>query len=358
MQTPRLFIGIDVHKKSWAVSIRTDLFEHKTFNMPSEPDTLIGYVNQHFNNYPVECCYEASCCGFIPYRQLTLAGWDVKVLNPSDIPTSAKNKDQKNDRMDCRNLAKQLQSGHLTGIYVPDEQQEQLRSLFRQKNNMAKVMRKLKSQIKGELLYYGIKLPLKFDNATWTREMTTWLNNLEWKYPTGKSSLQSKLRHLSFVRQEWLDINRELRQYVTMHFKNDFQLLMTIPGIGPIIAIGILAELGDIKRFRKFDQLASFVGLIPSIYSTGETVQVRGLTHRSKTLIRSYLIESAWVSVRRDPTMQTYYRTHVGKQANKIIVKVAHKLLRRIWHVVKSGDGYKTGHSESNKEPDNTALTC
>nr|WP_255487055.1 TonB-dependent receptor [Mucilaginibacter sp. SP1R1] len=48
-------------------------------------------------------------------------------------------------------------------------------------------------------------------------------------------------------------------------------------------------------------------------------------THRSKTLIRSYLIESAWVSVRRDPTMQNYYRTHVGKQPNKIIVKVAHK---------------------------------
>lgn len=51
MQTPQLFIGIDVHKKSWSVSIRTDLFEHKTFNMPSEPDKLIIYVNQHFKNY-------------------------------------------------------------------------------------------------------------------------------------------------------------------------------------------------------------------------------------------------------------------------------------------------------------------
>ena len=89
---------------------------------------------------------------------------------------------------------------------------------------------------------------MKFDNATWIREMTTWLGNLEWKYPTGNSSLQSKLRHLSFVRQEWLDINIELQQYITMHFKSDFQLLMTIPGIGPIIAIGILAELGDMKR--------------------------------------------------------------------------------------------------------------
>lgn len=74
MQIPGLFIGIDVHKKSWAVSVRTDLFEHKTFNMPSKPDKLIGYVNQLFNNYPVEFCYEAFCCGFMPHRQLTLAG--------------------------------------------------------------------------------------------------------------------------------------------------------------------------------------------------------------------------------------------------------------------------------------------
>ncbi len=126
MQTPQLFIGIDVHKKNWSVSIRTDLFDHKTFNMTSDPGILIDYMNQHFQGYPVECRYEASCCGFFPYRQLSQVGWHVKVLNPSDIPQSAKNKDQKSDRLDCRHLAKQLHSGHPPGIYVPDERQEQL----------------------------------------------------------------------------------------------------------------------------------------------------------------------------------------------------------------------------------------
>jgi transposase len=350
MQTPQLFIGIDVHKKNWSVSIRTDLFDHKTFNMTSDPAILIDYVNQHFQGYPVECCYEASCCGFFPYRQLSLAGWQVKVLNPSDIPQSAKNRDQKSDRVDCRHLAKQLQSGHLTGIYVPDEQQEQLRSLFRQKDNFTKVIRKLKSQIKGELLYYGIKIPLQYDTPRWTMELTAWLNNIEWKHAPGHSSMHSKLRHLDFVRQEWLALNTELRKYACNNYAEDYRLLMTIPGIGPTIAIGILAELGNIRRFRKFDQLASYVGLIPSIYSSGETVQVRGLTYRSKSLLRSYLVESAWVSVRRDPTMQDYYRSHKGKQPNKIIIKVAHKLLRRVWHVIKTGEEYKIGLKENPAE--------
>ncbi|QJD97735.1 IS110 family transposase [Mucilaginibacter robiniae] len=343
MQTPQLFIGIDVHKKSWSVSIRTDLFEHKTFSMPSEPDKLIGYVNEHFKGYPVQCCYEASCCGFVAYRRLTEAGWKAKVLNPADIPQSAKNKDQKSDRVDCRNLAKQLHSGHLTGIHVPDEQQEQLRSLFRQKNNLTKVMRKLKAQIKGELLYYGVKLLSAYDRSAWPSAMMTWLSDLEWKFTTGHYSMQSKLRHLAFVRQEWLASNTELRKYVDICYHQDYRLLMTIPGVGPTIAISILAELGDIRRFDKFDQLSSFVGLVPSIYSSGETMQVRGLTYRSKVLVRSYLIESAWVSVRRDPSMQDYYRSHAGKQPNKIIVKVAHKLLRRIWHVIRSGEPYQVG---------------
>lgn len=351
MQTPQLFIGIDVHKKSWAVSIRTDLFEHKTFNMPSDPDKLIGYVNQHFNGYPVECCYEASCCGFVAFRQLSRAGWNVKVLNPSDIPQSAKNRDQKNDRSDCRHLAKQLQSGHLTGIYVPDERQEQLRSLFRQKNNLTKVKRKLKGQIKSELLYYGIQLPAQYDTSTWTKDMLTWLNDLNWSYPCGKASMQSKLRHLEFVHQEWLDLNRELRNYVNQQYSREYELLNTVPGIGPTTAIAILAELGDIRRFKKFDQLASLVGLIPSIHSSGDTTHCRGLTYRGKTLLRSYLIESSWVAVRRDPAMQDYYRSHTGKQANKIIIKVAHKLLRRIWHVIKTSEEYKTGIKEINQEP-------
>lgn len=72
--------------------------------------------------------------------------------------------------------------------------------------------------------------------------------------------MQSKLRHLDFVRQEWLALNTELRKYVCTNYAEDYQLLMTIPGIGPTIAIGILAELGNIRRFKKFDQLASYVG--------------------------------------------------------------------------------------------------
>jgi transposase len=341
MQTPQLYIGIDVHKKSWSVNLRTDLFDHNTFSMNPDAAQLIRYVNQHFSGYQVKCCYEASCCGYTAYHELARQNWEVLVVNPPDIPVINKNQQHKSDKVDCRHLCKQLQAGQLRGIYVPDEKQEQLRSLFRQRNNLTKALRRIKCHVKGELLYYGIQFPKPYGNNNWSKEMLAWLQSLEWKYETGRSSLQSKLRNLNFVYYEWLSVSNELRGYTRKEYKKDYYLLRTIPGIGPLTAIGILAELGDLRRFKKFDQLCSYVGLVPSVYSSAEKFQTRGLTPRSKQLLRSYLIEAAWTAVRRDMALQEYYRHHAGKPSNKIIVKVARKLLSRVWHVIKNEVNYQ-----------------
>ena len=341
--SPQLYIGIDVHKKSWSVNLRTDLFDHKTFSMKPDAAQLIRYVDQHFSDYSVKCCYEASCCGYAAYREMNKVGWDVLVVNSPDVPVINKRQQNKSDVVDCRHLCKQLEAGQLRGIYVPDEKQEQLRSLFRQRNNLTMALRKIKCHIKGELLYYGIALPNQYDNSNWSKEMLRWLELQLWKYETGRCSLHSKLRQLNFVYYEWLRVGNELRGYVRREYKNDYYLLRSVPGIGPLTAIGILAELGDIRRFKKFDKLCSYVGLIPSVYSSGEKIQTRGMTPRSKQLLRSYLIEASWTAVRTDIVLQEYYRSHAGKPSNKIIVKVARKLLSRVWHVIKNEKLYECG---------------
>ena len=341
--TSELYIGIDVHKKSWSVNLRTDLFDHKTFSMDADPSQLIRYVDRHFGGYQVKCCYEACCCGYNAYHQLNKAGWEVLVVNPPDVPTVNKQQQNKSDKVDCRHLCKQLQAGQLRGIYVPDEKQEQLRSLFRQRNNLTQALRRIKCHIKGELLYYNIQVPKEYDSNNWSKSFIAWIENLEWKYETGQESLQSKLRQLQFSYHEWLAVSNSLRAYVRKYYRKDYYLLRSVPGIGPLTAIGILAELGDIRRFRNLDRLASYVGLIPSVYSSGEVLQTRGLTPRSKRLLRSYLIEAAWTAVRRDMVLQEYYRSHSGKPANKIIVKVARKLLSRIWYVIRSEKYYQSG---------------
>ena len=157
--TPKLFIGMDVHKKSWTVHFKTDLFDNKTVTMPADPDELISYVRKHFQDHEVSCCYEAGCCGYWIARALLSHGWEVKVVNPADVPRNNKQDWQKTDRIDSRNLCKHLSDDNLKGIYIPGEEQEQLRSLFRRRNHLSRQLRTIKNHIKSQLLYYGIKLP-------------------------------------------------------------------------------------------------------------------------------------------------------------------------------------------------------
>ena len=343
--TPKLFIGIDVHKKNWQAHLRTDISDHKSFSLPPDPDILANYVFKHFPYHHVAVTYEASCCGFSAARAFRNLGWSVTVVNPADIPTIDKHQYQKTDKIDCRNLAKQLQIGQLKPIYIPTETQEQLRSLLRQRNQLVKQVRRMKSQIKGLLLFHGISTPPEFDNPNWSKDFQRWLYQLPWTHVTGMQCLHSKLRVLQVLNQEVLQVSNELRAYCRKLHHTDYYLLKSIPGIGGILASAIIAELGDIRRFDNERQFANYIGLVPGIHQSSDTNDHMGVTPRCKALLRTYLIEAAWVAIRLDSGIQAYYRKHLGKNEKSVIVKVAHKMCRRILSVIRSGQPYQIGFS-------------
>jgi transposase len=248
--TPKLFIGMDIHRKSWSVHLRTDLFDHKGFSMPPDPSKLADYVGNHFSDHEVFLTYEAGCCGFSAARYFLNMGWTVKVVNPNDVPRSDKQLYQKTDKIDCRNLCKQLQGDQLHGIYIPTEQEDLLKSLLRQRNQVVKQLRKAKSHIKALVLFHGITIPEQFDNPHWSKDFQSWLRNIQWAYSTGSSCMNSKLRILEMLNKEYLQTSNELRAWCRKFHKKDYYLLKSIPGIGGLLAAAILAELGDIRRFN------------------------------------------------------------------------------------------------------------
>ena len=105
----KLFIGIDIHKKSWSVSVRTELFDHKTFFTPPDPEGFYDYVIAHFPPYDVSITYKAGCCEFNAGRYFIGLGWQVTIVNPVDVPRMDKQNYHKTDKIDSRNLCKQLQ---------------------------------------------------------------------------------------------------------------------------------------------------------------------------------------------------------------------------------------------------------
>jgi transposase len=346
---PKLFIGIDIHKKSWAVHIRSDISDHKTMTFPPENEQLFDYVSRNFPTHQVHMTYEAGCCGFSASRYFLSMGWEVTVVNPADVPRKDKQNYQKTDRIDCRNLARQLQGNQLKGIHIPTLEQDLLKSLLRQRAETTRQLRAIKSQIKGLLLYHGLMIPGDYDNANWSKNFIQWLWDIEWPMATGKLCLESKLRMYQAIKAEYLLLANQLRTYCRKHHKRDYYLLKTVPGVGGYLASAILAEIGDLRRFSNEAQFASYVGIVPWIRNSGETERVLSITPRCRPLLRSYLIEAAWKALRLDPEMQEYYRKHSGKDSRAIIIKIAHKLLNRILSVIKHQKPYQCNYSLQTK---------
>jgi transposase len=341
--TPKLFIGIDIHKRSWKVHCASDISSGKTFSMKPDPLKLKAYIDQHFNGHEVSTAYEAGCCGYYAHRAFESYGWQSLVVNPADIHRKGKERFTKTDHIDAQVIARELKDGRLQSIHVPDVKREQLRSLFRRRNNLVKNYRKIKSLIKGQLLNQGIDIPFEFDNSHWSHNFRDWMDNLEFTYLTARMTLDSHMRYFRFVDQELRDVSTELRRYCKEHYKKDYMLLRSIPGIGGIVACGIICELGDLRRFKSIKHLSGYVGLAPGIHQSGDKLRNTGITRRAHRLMRSYFIEASWQAIRMDPVMQAYYRKHLGKNVKAVIVKIARKLLSRTLAVIKTEIPYEIG---------------
>ncbi len=339
----KLFIGIDIHKRSWTVHCATSLFSGKSFSMAPNPEDLKKYVDKHFSEYEVSTAYEAGCCGYSAHRSFESYGWTSLVVNPADIFRKGKERFNKTDKIDAQLISRELKDGRLTSNEIPDRHREELRSLFRRRNDLVKDFRRVKSYIKMQLLYYGIKVPDQFDNDHWSHDFRNWVDGLTFDYTVGKSSLESRMRFFRFVDQDLRTVSSELRAYCRKNFKNDYYLLRSIPGIGGIVACGILSELGDLRRFNNIKRLAGYVGIAPGVHQSADTNKKLGMTPRAHRLMRSYFIEASWQAIRTDPVMQAYYKKHYGKDTKKIIVKIARKLLSRTLAVIKTNTPYQIG---------------
>lgn len=337
-----IYVGLDVHKKSWSVTILTDEIEHKTFTQPPSPDVLFTYLNKHFPGADYYSAYESGFCGYGHHRRLIALGIKNIVVNPSDVPTTGKEKAGKTDKVDSRKIAKGLRNRSLEAIHVFDEADQDLRSFARMRHIMQRDLRRSKQRIKMFLFYNTISIPVELDNENWNNAFEAWLIQVEFPTERGKSAFSFLLSNYHFQKQQIRQISNELRAYFRKFHKEDYNLLRSIPGIGPLSSIAIITEIGDINRFSNINKLSSYVGLVPLMSSSGETERVGSMSYRCNKYLRTILVEASWVSIRKDPVMLLYYKKHAAKSNGKrAIVKVAAKLLNRIRYVLKNKETYE-----------------
>ena len=339
-----IYVGFDVHKKSWQVSIMTDHSTHKSFSQPPSVKTLVSYLETNFTGGIYHSAYEAGFCGFGIHRELEKLGVNSIVVNPADIPTTQKEQVQKEDKRDSVKIAKGLRSGNLNAIYIPSEKSVEDRSLIRIRHLLVKDAVRYKSRIKGFLNFYGIPIPSSLNQSGhWSKRFMSWLKLVEMKNESGKYAITVLIREVESMRLNILDVTKQIRHLSqTEQYKTNIELLQSVPGIGLITGMTFLTETDKIERFESTDKLCSFIGLVPTMRSSGEKEIHGHITYRSNHLLRRMLIESSWIAIRYDPALMRAYHEYCKRmEPNKAIIRIARKLITRIQFVLVNKQAYK-----------------
>jgi transposase len=337
------WIGLDVAKHSWKVTIRSLGLELKTMVTPPDPQVLHDYLVRNYPGGRYHTVYEAGFSGFWAHRELQRLGIDNRVVHPADVPTSDKERRQKDDVRDSRKLATGLAAGELKGIYIPTPELEELRSLCRLRERSSSHLRRLKARIKGLLMYYGLQLTEDAAYRHWSGVFLARLAKLCEPPGPRADCLALSLEALREEGRRQAEILRRLRGYCRHgDAARIIRLLRTIPGIGPTTAFVIYTELQDIARFQNLDRLYALVGLIPSTASTGDRHHATGITPRRHRRLRPVLIEAAWVAVKRDPVLLRDFARLAGRMKKPAaIVRIARKLTARVAYVWRTGTPYQ-----------------
>jgi transposase len=331
----RFYVGIDTHKRQWTVSIRSNKMELKTYVMNPSPEELVKYLVRNYPGGKYNSVYEAGFLGYWAHRQLVKLGVESKIAAPTEIPTSSKEKTAKKDPVDSRKLARELENGSIEGIYIPSELEQEFRSIVRQQYQITKAEVRLKNQIKGYLNFYGHKLSKEFQGRKWTGKFISYLKEKKFNYQIGNKQIEVYINMLIYYTKMKKELRKAILKYLKEYnLETTVKLLCTVPGIGLTTAIVLVSEIINITRFKSFDSLANYCGLIPAITSSDEKQIVLGLKLQHNKQIRQLLVESAWMAVRKDPALTAAYGNYKKRMpAQKAIIKIARKLLSRINYV-------------------------
>jgi len=294
-QSNILFVGMDVHKDSIEIAVAEDGIggEVRRFG-------AIGGTKDAFRKTlrklvskgkSLHFCYEAGPTGYELYRVIEGEGHTCIVVAPSLIPKKSGDK-VKTDKRDAVALARLFRAGELTAVYVPNREDESVRDLVRAREEAMFVRTKAKQRLKAFLLRHDIRCP---HSENWSEAHLRWLAEIKLPHPTSQIAYQEYLNSVTEAvsRENRLmtEINKHIRQW---RLWPAVEALMALKGVAMVTACTIIAELGDLSRFKHPKHLMSYLGLTPSENSSGVRVKRGSITKTGNSRVRRVLIEASW----------------------------------------------------------------
>lgn len=337
----KVFMGLDVHIKSWHLTVRSEHQEVKQMSIPPQWEVLRGII-ERFGAERTQVVYEAGYFGYGLCDNIVKLGAQCLVTPPSLVPQESGNR-VKTDKRDSSKLARLLSKSELKAVHVPAWQQRNDRQLIRHRTQILKDRTRVQLRIKSFLTFHGVECAQV--KGKWSSRFVESLKSLGLRDNHLRLCLSSMLEQYEFLNGQILDVTKALRALASSPtYKESYDLLRTVPGVGCLTAMHALLELQSMSRFSSGEKLAAYVGLTPSQHSSGERVRLGHISKVGKGSLRGALTQAAWSAIRKDGVLaEKYERISARAGGKRAIVAVAHNLLLRMRRVLLDRVPYSTG---------------
>lgn len=327
-----IVIGCDYHP-SWQQICFLDTLTGESIEKKLEHAS--GEAEKYYRGLPGPALIgmesTGNCQWFV--EMATTAGHDVWVGDAARIRASEV-RQQKTDRRDAALILKLLMEGRFPRIWTPSGQEKDLRQLLIHRYKLVRI----RTQVKNELQHLAMNQGVTKKRKLWSKAGEKVLRELPLK------PWASRRREDLFQLREKLTGQIDLldRSVVEVAEKSEkARLLMTQPGVGPITSMAFVLTMGDVNRFQRGKQVASYLGLIPREYSSGGHQRYGSISKQGNRFMRMLLVEAAQSAVRCDPGFRNEYLQRCHRKAKGIAkVAAARKLAVRLYWMLRTNRGY------------------
>ena len=326
-------IGVDLHTRQQSLAmLNTETGELIEKTLKHDGDD----VRKFYSTLPGQVLVGIEATGSMHWFLKLMEDLEIgcQVGHPSKV-RAAEPRKQKHDRRDAELLLKLQVENRFPSIWIPSTALRDLRALLMHRHQWVRMRTRVQNALQAIALSHG----LRRGKALWSE--------------AGQHAIESLSLppHAAYRRAELRDLYRKLQGQIDELDKRvngqalqrpGAKLLMTHPGVGPVTALATDVFLGDPARFEDSKALASYVGMIPSEYSSAGRQRLGGLSKQGNPFLRFLWCEAAVHAVRRDPDLQRFYRRKLAQKGlGKARVATARKLGIRLWIMLRDQIDYE-----------------
>jgi len=327
MISKEYYIGMDVHKDFVQMAVFEEKGEEPNYERRLENDTelLVKEAARFVKKGKTVAAYEAGCLGYVIQRAMEKAGITCYVLPANKV---AKKRDNriKTDKRDARLIGRELRSGSIRPISVPDATDEAVRDLLRCREDANEDLRRVKQRLLKFMVRHGHIFTGK---SNWTLKHWKWTDMIEFAHEHERTVYEEYRSQINALEERLTRLENQITETAeSPRYKEKVSRLRAFKGIDYIIALSVLCEIGDFKRFANAKAFMSYLGFVPSESSSGGKRSQGGITKAGNGHLRRLLIEGAWHYTKGARTGKRLEQRRKNCSANEI--EIADRALHRL----------------------------